>query len=46
MYKRQPYGYPHDETLMKLAGAKVDIYRTDIQGTIVIITDGETFKIN
>lgn len=44
--KENPYGYPHDETLTKLAGAKVDIYRTDIQGTIVIITDGETFKIN
>ena len=44
--KENPYGYPHDETLTKLAGARVDIYRTDIQGTIVIITDGETFKIN
>lgn len=40
------YGHPHEETLAKLANAGVDIYRTDVQGTIVITTDGQTYEVN
>lgn len=44
--KGNTYGHPHEETLQKLADAGVDIYRTDIHGTIVITTDGQTYDIN
>ncbi len=44
--KGNTYGHPHEETLANLAAAGVDIYRTDIHGTIVITTDGQTFDIN
>jgi beta-lactamase superfamily II metal-dependent hydrolase len=44
--KDNKYGHPHDETLKKLADAKVDIYRTDVHGTIVITTNGQTYEIN
>lgn len=40
------YGHPHEETLQKLAAAGVDIYRTDIHGTIIITTDGKTYQVN
>lgn len=40
------YGYPHRETLGRLARAGADIYRTDKQGTIIIDTDGETYLVN
>ena len=34
------YGHPHEETLSILRDAKVDVYRTDRQGTITIGSDG------
>ena len=37
------YEHPHAETLQTLAAAGVNVYRTDLQGTITITTDGETF---
>jgi len=40
------YGHPHEETLVKLTNAGVDIYRTDTQGTIVIATDGLTYDVS
>ncbi len=40
------YGHPHQETLASLAAANVNIYRTDLHGTIVITTDGQTFDVN
>lgn len=40
------YGHPHEETLQKLSDTGVDIYRTDLHGTIVITTDGQTYDIN
>lgn len=44
--KDNNYGHPHEETLQKLAAAGVDIYRTDLHGTIVVQTDGQTYDIN
>ncbi len=35
------YGHPHIETVEKLSTAVSFIYRTDILGSIVIVTDGE-----
>ncbi|MEM4389894.1 MAG: lamin tail domain-containing protein [Candidatus Micrarchaeia archaeon] len=39
------YGHPHEQTLRRLAGLNASIYRTDLQGTIVITTDGSTFAV-
>ena len=41
-----PYDHPHDETLERLAGAEIEIYRTDLQGDIIITTDGQTYEVN
>ncbi len=35
------YGFPHDETLIKLSKLNTQILRTDISGTIVLLTDGD-----
>lgn len=40
------YGHPHAETLEALAAAGVKVFRTDLQGTIVITTDGITYITN
>jgi competence protein ComEC len=39
------YGHPHRETLDKLAAAKVKVYRTDLNGTVVVTTDGRTYTV-
>ncbi|TYQ18098.1 UNVERIFIED_CONTAM: competence protein ComEC [Acetivibrio alkalicellulosi] len=44
--KDNKYGHPHKETLDKLYTKGIDIYRTDIDGTIIISTDGDTIEIN
>jgi competence protein ComEC len=36
------YGHPAPETLARLAAAGARIYRTDRQGTIVLLSDGQT----
>jgi len=40
------YGHPHQETIAALTGIGVDIYGTDVHGTIIIATDGETYTIH
>ncbi len=35
------YGHPHEETMEKLESANVEVYRTDIQGTIIVRSDGK-----
>ncbi|MDR1643712.1 MAG: MBL fold metallo-hydrolase [Clostridiales bacterium] len=35
------YGHPHRETLAKLDKAKVEVFRTDLLGTITITSDGK-----
>ncbi len=40
------YGHPHHETLANLSSAGIKIYRTDINGNIVITSDGQTYDIN
>lgn len=39
------YGHPHKETLDTLAKYKVQIYRTDLMGTIIMHSDGEHVSI-
>ena len=35
------YGHPHEETMEKLESANVEVFRTDMQGTIVVTSDGK-----
>ena len=37
-----PYGHPHDEVIQRLRFRSIEIYRTDLDGTIEIHTDGDT----
>jgi competence protein ComEC len=39
------YGHPHQVTLNKLAAAGVRVYRTDLNGTIEITSDGTNLNI-
>ena len=38
--KDNQYGHPHDNTLSRLRDADVKVYRTDLQGDIIIKSDG------
>ena len=40
------YGHPTDTVLSRLNDAAVDVYRTDLQGTIVIKSDGKLITVN
>jgi len=44
--KDNDYGHPHKETLDKLNAEKVQIYRTDLQGSIICSSDGSSIKID
>jgi competence protein ComEC len=39
------YGHPNAEVLNRLTAKNIQIYRTDLQGTIVISTDGKTYAV-
>lgn len=40
------YGHPHLEVLQRYRKYGIKIFRTDLDGTIELITDGKIFKIN
>ena len=40
VYKRQ---HPHDETLKNLAALGCTVLRTDTDGTVAVVTDGERY---
>lgn len=40
------YGHPNGETLEKLAGAGVSVYRSDLCGDIVVKTDGVSLAVD
>jgi competence protein ComEC len=42
---RNHYGHPAPETLDRLGGAKVAVWRTDVDGTVRVTTDGRTFTV-
>jgi len=39
------YGHPTAEAIQRLRDADATIYRTDLNGTIVVITDGTTYSV-
>lgn len=39
------YGHPHEETLSKLKDAGVEVYRTDLNGNIIMASDGENVTV-
>ncbi|MGE5618973.1 MAG: ComEC/Rec2 family competence protein [Sphingomonadaceae bacterium] len=39
------YGHPHRQMLQRLELRKVDIYRTDLQGTIQVTIDGRGYRV-
>ena len=40
------YGHPHVETITALNQIGARIYGTDVNGTIIVTTDGQTYLIN
>ena len=40
------YGHPHDEILELLEDNEIKLFRTDLQGTIVVMSDGENLEWN
>ena len=43
--KKNRYGHPHAETLTKLQTAGIRIFRTDMDGTILMESDGENIYL-
>jgi len=43
--KDNPYGHPHQETLVLLKESGVTLYRTDRDGTVVVRTDGLSYSV-
>jgi competence protein ComEC len=40
------YGHPHVETLQKLKDRNIEVFRTDLQDTIIFTSDGEHITVN
>jgi competence protein ComEC len=40
-----PYGHPHDEVVERLTDMEITLYGTGVHGTIVIVTDGVTYRV-
>ncbi|GIO27055.1 MBL fold metallo-hydrolase [Ornithinibacillus bavariensis] len=40
------YGHPHAEVVSRIQKAGIDLYGTDVHGTIVVTTDGINYKID
>lgn len=43
--RRNDYGHPHQETLAALEGSGAYVARTDLAGTILIRTDGDSLQV-
>lgn len=39
------YGHPTQETLAKLNAMSVKVYRTDLNGTVIITSDGSNISV-
>lgn len=44
--KNNTYGHPTEEILSRLNSLGIEIYRNDLQGDIVVKTDGKTYSVN
>lgn len=42
--KNNDYGHPHKETLQELKKRNIQVYRTDIDGSIVLYSDGQNIS--
>lgn len=40
--KNNDYGHPHESTLREMEDREIKVYRTDVLGTIIFISDGNT----
>ena len=40
------YGHPDNETLQKMIDRNIELFRTDLQGTIIATSDGENITFN
>ncbi|MBQ8518103.1 MAG: MBL fold metallo-hydrolase [Agathobacter sp.] len=40
--KDNEYGHPHKEVVQLLENMQIDVFRSDVQGTVIASTDGET----
>lgn len=43
--KDNDYGHPHKSTLATLGLYMVDLYRTDLQGTVTVVSDGKDIEV-
>ncbi len=43
--KDNSYGHPHKETLQKLKRAGVMVYRSDLDGTVIFNSDGDSMEV-
>lgn len=39
------YGHPSENVISRLEAANVEVYRTDVQGTVIVATDGRQYWI-
>lgn len=42
--KNNDYGHPHDETIKKLLKRHISFYRTDVNGSIICLSDGKNIS--
>jgi competence protein ComEC len=40
-----PYGHPHAEVIDRVRAAGIELYGTDVHGSIVVTTDGDTWSV-
>ena len=40
------YGHPHEETMSRLSDLGAEVFRTDIQGTVIAVSDGSEIAFN
>ncbi len=40
--RNNEYGHPHDSPMNRLNRAEVELYRTDLMGSVVLVTDGDS----
>jgi competence protein ComEC len=43
--KNNPYNHPSEAVLSKLADAQTTVFRTDLNGDIIISSDGKTLEV-
>lgn len=44
--KGNDYGHPHKETLDKLSAKNINVFRTDLEGTVIATSDGNNITFN